>query len=86
MLAKYGDTCHLCGHPGAGEADHLDPTSLNPDQPVDPERMRPAHGSNAPCLHPDCVKLKRKPRCCNQERGNVVNRKRTRTHTPRMTW
>lgn len=62
MFATYGDTCHICGHGGAGEADHLDPVSLAPDQPIDPHAMRPAHGANARC--PTCG------RACNTERGN----------------
>lgn len=86
MHAKYGYTCWICGHDGAGEADHLNPLSLAPDQRVDPEAMRPAHGSYYPCTHPTCVARKGKPRCCNQERGNIINRKRTATYTPSMTW
>jgi hypothetical protein len=86
MHAMFGDTCHICGHAGAGEADHLIPISLVPDQPLDPEAMRPAHGSNYPCVDPTCMARKGKPRSCNQERGNIINRKRTATYTPRMTW
>ncbi len=61
MFALYGHTCHLCGHGGAGEADHLVPISLDVDQPIDPHAMRPAHGANSPC--PTCG------RKCNTERG-----------------
>lgn len=61
MHELYGYTCHLCGHDGAGEADHLTPISVWPDQPIDPELMRPAHGANYPC--PSCG------RKCNTERG-----------------
>ncbi|MCX4752904.1 hypothetical protein [Kitasatospora purpeofusca] len=61
MFAIYGDHCHLCGHPGAGDADHLRPVSVDSDQPVDPHLMRPAHGALSPC--PTCG------RHCNQERG-----------------
>ncbi|OKI09118.1 hypothetical protein AMK13_10505 [Streptomyces sp. CB02056] len=62
MFAIYGDRCHICGHEGAGEADHLTPVSVDPGQPLDPHGMRPAHGANAPC--PTCLRL------CNTERGN----------------
>lgn len=62
MFAIYGTTCHLCGHDGAGEADHLMPISVDPDQPLDPHTMRPAHGANSRC--PTCG------RACNTERGN----------------
>lgn len=61
MFALYGTVCHLCGHDGATEADHLTPVSVDPGQPVDPHAMRPAHGSSAPC--PTCG------RACNQARG-----------------
>jgi hypothetical protein len=68
MHQAWGYTCHLCGHEGAGEADHLDALALHPDQPVDWTRLRPAHGSNYPCLV--CPPTHEgKPRCCNQERG-----------------
>ncbi|GAA5048248.1 hypothetical protein HNP84_000216 [Thermocatellispora tengchongensis] len=61
MFQLYGDTCHICLHPGAGEADHLVPVSIDGAQPIDPHAMRPAHGANAPC--PTCG------RKCNTERG-----------------
>lgn len=62
MFEAYGTVCHICGHDGAGEADHLIPISVDADQPIDPHMMRPAHGANAPC--PVCG------RKCNTERGN----------------
>jgi len=65
MLAAQGDVCWLCGHPGGFEADHIVPISLAPDQPIDPDLLRPSHGSNYPC--PTCG------RRCNQERSNKVN-------------
>ncbi len=61
MHELYGYVCHLCGHDGAGESDHLIPVSVWPDQPVTAELRRPAHGVNYPC--PTCG------RRCNQERG-----------------
>jgi 5-methylcytosine-specific restriction endonuclease McrA len=61
MFAIYGTRCHLCGHEGAGEADHLVPISLDPGQPIDPHGMRPAHGANSPC--PTCGGK------CNSSRG-----------------
>lgn len=61
MHELYGYVCHICGHPGAGESDHLIPLKDWPDQPVDPELWRPAHGTHYPC--PVCG------RRCNQERG-----------------
>lgn len=61
MFEMLGDVCHICGHPGAGEADHVIPLGVDPSQPISPFNMRPAHGVNAPC--PTCG------RKCNQERG-----------------
>lgn len=61
MFALYGTVCHLCGHDGAGEADHLEAVALDPGQPLDPHTMRPAHGTSSPC--PTCG------RCCNQAKG-----------------
>ena len=67
MHQAYGYICHLCGHDGAGEADHLDALALRPDQPVDWRRLRPAHGSNYPC--PYCPWPSGKGKPCNQVRG-----------------
>lgn len=61
MFRIYGTVCHICGHGGASEADHLTPLSIDPDQPISPHAMRPSHGSSARC--PTCG------RACNQERG-----------------
>jgi len=61
MFALYGTICHLCGHGGATDADHLVPISVDSDQPIDPHTMRPAHGVNG------CPTCRRK---CNQSRGN----------------
>lgn len=58
--------CHICGHEGAGEADHdpiplagLITLGLDPD---DPAYLRPAHGSSSPCE--TCGQ------CCNQRKGD----------------
>jgi hypothetical protein len=67
MHAMYGYVCLHCGHSEAGEADHLTPLMLDPDQPIDPTLMRPSHGSNYPC--PVCPGRGGKGRACNQERG-----------------
>lgn len=80
MHAIYGYTCHLCGHHGAGEADHLIPLDTWPDQPIDPHAMRPCHGSNYPC--PVCRGRGGKGRACNQERGTQT----TFAFTPALEW
>lgn len=81
MHSVFGYVCHLCGHDGAGEADHLDVLAFNPDQPVDWTRLRPAHGSNYPC--PVCPRIDGRPRCCNQERGT---KPLTDVFTPKLDW
>lgn len=40
-IARYGNTCHLCGRPGATTADHLIPRSHGGTD--DLENLRPAH-------------------------------------------
>lgn len=60
MFALWGDICHICGHPGATEADHLIPLAVVPTQLHDPMTMRPAHGGNGKC--PVCR------RACNASR------------------
>lgn len=81
MHARYGYLCHICGHYGAGEADHLTPVSVDPGQPIDPELMRPSHGSNYPCRL--CRGEGGKGRACNQERGI---RPVSAMFTPTLTW
>jgi hypothetical protein len=57
----WGTTCHLCGHEGAGDADHLVPLSVWGNQPYEPMLSRMAHGV-AGC---ETCGLK-----CNSSRGN----------------
>lgn len=74
MFATYGDTCHLCGHGGATDADHLIPISVDDEQPIDPHMMRPAHGVRG------CVVCGAR---CNQVRGNRPNRQ---AYRPTIQW
>lgn len=62
MFAMYGTVCHLCGHEGATQADHLRSIARDPEQAVSPTNMRPAHGNDHPC--PTCG------RACNQAKGS----------------
>lgn len=64
VFATYGTTCWICGHDGSTDVDHLVPLSVDPDQPLEVDGMRPAHGVTG-C--PTCS------RRCNQERGNRMN-------------
>ena len=61
-LLKRSTICHLCGHDGADQADHLGPRSLNPQlDDADITNLAPAHGVNG-C--PTCGEK------CNQLKGN----------------
>lgn len=60
VFATYGRTCHLCGHGGANQADHLIPVIQAPELAWDLANVRPAHGTRNRC--PVCG------RCCNQSR------------------
>lgn len=73
MFKLYGDVCHLCGHSGATDADHLIPLAHDLTQPPDPHGMRPAHGVAG------CVTCGRK---CNQERGTGAVRRTLRHSRP----
>ena len=81
MHARYGYRCIHCGHDGAGESDHVTALAVDPDQPIDPDGMRPSHGSNYPC--PVCPGKAGKGRACNQERGT---RPVDAMFTPALTW
>ncbi len=57
--------CHLCGHGGAYEADHVPPRKVLLQLGLDPNDMRylrAAHGSSCPC--PVCGQR------CNQVKGD----------------
>lgn len=60
VFAHYGHICHLCGHGGATDVDHLNPLAGHHDDHTDYRTGRPAHGVRG------CPTCKRK---CNQERG-----------------
>lgn len=61
-LLAYDSVCHLCGHEGADQVDHLLPRSLNPDiDEADTSNLAPAHGVKG-C--PTCGEK------CNQVKGN----------------
>jgi hypothetical protein len=78
MFAVRGDTCHLCGHRGAREADLLTPRAVAPHQPIHPGAYRPAHGTSCRC--PICG------RACNQERGARPVQDAKTEWTPRISW
>ncbi len=66
ICLSISTVCHICGHEGAGEADHdpmprpkLIELGLDPD---DPQYLRPAHGSSSRCE--TCGQ------CCNQVKGS----------------
>ncbi len=72
MFEIYGTVCHLCGHGGAREADHLIPLRDLPNQTPDPHAMRPAHGALYRRRDGTVLRDNRCPECgkaCNQSRG-----------------
>lgn len=48
VFATYGDTCWLCGHPGADTVDHVLPRHHGGTH--DLANLRPAHGRKRPAL------------------------------------
>jgi hypothetical protein len=45
-----GDICHICGHPGAGDVDHIIPVAEGDVAGYyDRSNLAPAHGTHSPC-------------------------------------
>lgn len=68
VFTACGDICHICGHGGAGDIDHVIPRSLLVQLGGDPEdltNLRPAHGTRSPC--PTCG------RKCNREKSDKLH-------------
>lgn len=87
VLRTYGTTCHICGHAGARQADHLTPLTEDDSRALDITDMRPAHGASRgrganPCEV--CSAAAGKPVYCNTirqamsvERARRIIRERT---------
>lgn len=88
VLERDGGICHICDHPGAGEADHypitLKQLRLEGLDPNNPDYSRAAHGSNSPC--PYCPPRRGKPRYCNQERGQGINTAKAEAAESDLVW
>jgi hypothetical protein len=44
VFGTYGRTCHICGHPGSNQVDHLIPQAVAPHLAWVLSNCRPAHG------------------------------------------
>lgn len=67
-VGYYGGTCHICGHGGARQADHLESVADRPDLAWSLPNIRPAHGAPGnPC--PSCTAECGRKVHCNQLRG-----------------
>ena len=44
VFATYGRTCHICGHGGASQVDHVIPQAVAPQLAWEISNCRPAHG------------------------------------------
>ncbi|HEY6595939.1 MAG TPA: HNH endonuclease [Asanoa sp.] len=64
VFARDGDRCHVCGHHGAREIDHLI-RRADGGPPMDPNNLAPAHGTRSPCY----LCEPGRGRCCNQTRN-----------------
>jgi len=60
-FATWGDVCWLCGHPGAGDVDHVVRILDHGPEYYDVSNLRPSHGVRSRC--PECS------RACNQQRS-----------------
>lgn len=67
VVQSYHGICHICGHPGARQVDHLTPVTEGGDE-WDIRNCRPAHGAPGnPC--PVCSLQAGSKIVCNQLRG-----------------
>lgn len=70
QLRLLGDVCHLCGHRGATDLDHLVPVAVDPTRVMDASNVRPAHGiSGCSECAPIVTKNGVKRPACNQQKG-----------------
>lgn len=44
VFRQYGRTCHICGHDGANQVDHVIPVAVAPQLAWVLSNCRPAHG------------------------------------------
>jgi hypothetical protein len=69
QVLAVSDLCHLCGHTGAGEGDHVVSRAMGGDK-YDPANVAPAHGSGSRCYECDPA-----GRACNQVKGAGLRKK-----------
>jgi hypothetical protein len=72
VIAEHAGICHVCGHAGALQLDHLEPVTERPELTWIRSNCRPAHGVSVrrnPC--PVCSPQAGRPVYCNQLRGGL---------------
>lgn len=82
VVARDGQICGICHHPGAITADHIisykDWPKDHQGQPLPgldhPDNLQAAHGSRGTAEHNPCYQCTPKGRYCNQSRGGQSNR------------
>lgn len=82
VLARHAGICHLCGHPDAGDVDHVVPWAewARTDLSVhDESNLRPAHGTPCPTCGRDCHADKTKAEAARgRARGHMKRKAQAR--------
>lgn len=74
VFEQHGHRCHLCGHDGAMQLDHVESQTESPGRAHDAGNLRPVHGTTRGQVNPcaTCSRAAGKPVNCNQIRGGYT--------------